>query len=99
MRDARYPQVDAVSQGLTFSSGITPASRALASSETRGRFADRVLLATEPYRFTEKHLIEVAARFGAVAADWLSADRTCAVDPLTGHVRNIAANRLRRHNR
>ncbi|MCK6385335.1 MAG: helical backbone metal receptor [Rhodocyclaceae bacterium] len=28
-------------------------------------FADRVLLATEPYRFTEQHLAEAAARFGA----------------------------------
>ena len=65
--EARYPEVDAVLQGLTFSSGITPASRALASSETRGRFADRVLLSTEPYRFTEKHLAEAAARFGAPA--------------------------------
>jgi len=45
--DARYPQVDAVSQGLTF--------------------ADRVLLSSEPYRFTEKHLAEAATRFGAPA--------------------------------
>jgi hypothetical protein len=65
--DVRYPEVDAVSPGLTFSSGITPASRALASSETPGRFVDRVLLSTEPYRFTEKHLAEAEARFGAPA--------------------------------
>lgn len=45
--DVRYPQVDAVSPGLTF--------------------IDRVLLATEPYRFTEKHLAAAAARFGAPA--------------------------------
>ncbi len=64
---ARYPEVDAVSRGLTFSSGITPASRALASSETPGRFPDRVLLSTEPYRFSEKHLAAAAARFGAPA--------------------------------
>jgi len=67
MGDARYPEVGAVSPELTFSSSITPASRALASSETPGRFADRVMLSTEPYRFTEKHLAEAAARFGAPA--------------------------------
>jgi hypothetical protein len=65
--EVRYPEADAVLQGLTFSSGITPASRALASSETPGRFVDRVLLSTEPYRFTEKHLAEAGARFGAPA--------------------------------
>ena len=45
--DVRYPEVDAVLQGLTF--------------------IDRVLLSTEPYRFTEKHLAEAEARFGAPA--------------------------------
>ncbi len=45
--EARYPEVDAVLQGLTFT--------------------DRVLLSTEPYRFTEKHLAEAAACFGAPA--------------------------------
>ena len=30
-------------------------------------FADRVMLFTEPYRFTEKHLAEAATRFGAPA--------------------------------
>jgi hypothetical protein len=30
-------------------------------------FADRVLLSTEPYRFTAQHLAEAAARFGAPA--------------------------------
>ena len=44
---ARYPEVDAVSQGLTFT--------------------QRVLLPTEPYRFTDKHLAEAEARFGAPA--------------------------------
>ncbi len=39
----RYPEVDAVLQGLTFT--------------------DRVLLSTEPYRFTENHLAEAEARF------------------------------------
>jgi len=64
----RYPEIGAVSPGLTFSSGITPASRALASSETPGRFLPgRVLLSTEPYRFTERHLAEAAERFGAPA--------------------------------
>ncbi len=42
--DVRYPEADAVSQGL-----------------------DHVLLSTEPYRFTEKHLAEAEARFGAPA--------------------------------
>lgn len=66
--EARYPDIGAVSPGLTFSSGITPASRALASSETPGRFLpDRVLLSTEPYRFTKQHLAEAAERFGAPA--------------------------------
>ncbi len=74
--EVRYPEVDAVLrpagstlgvQGLTFSSGITPASRALASSETPGRFVDRVLLSTEPYRFTSKHLAAAETRFGAPA--------------------------------
>ena len=45
--DTRYPEVDAVSQGLTF--------------------VERVLLSTEPYRFTEKHYAEAAACFGAPA--------------------------------
>ncbi len=45
--EARYPEIDAVSQGLTL--------------------IDRVLLSTEPYRFTERHLAEAAARFGAPA--------------------------------
>jgi ABC-type Fe3+-hydroxamate transport system substrate-binding protein len=45
--DARYPQLDAVSPGLTS--------------------AERVLLSTEPYRFTGQHLAEAAARFGAPA--------------------------------
>ncbi|MEZ5615364.1 MAG: helical backbone metal receptor [Rhodocyclaceae bacterium] len=45
--EARYPQLDAVSPGLTS--------------------VERVLLATEPYRFTERHLAEAAARFGAPA--------------------------------
>lgn len=43
----RYPEIDAVSPGLTL--------------------IDRVLLSTEPYRFTEQHLAEAAARFGAPA--------------------------------
>jgi hypothetical protein len=30
-------------------------------------FTDRVLLSTEPYRFTEKHLAEAEARFRAPA--------------------------------
>lgn len=34
---------------------------------SQGLIADRVLLSTEPYRFTEKHIAEVAARFGAPA--------------------------------
>jgi ABC-type Fe3+-hydroxamate transport system substrate-binding protein len=45
--EARYPETDAVSPGLTL--------------------IDRVLLSTEPYRFTERHLAEAAARFGAPA--------------------------------
>jgi ABC-type Fe3+-hydroxamate transport system substrate-binding protein len=45
--EARYPEVDAVSQRLTF--------------------VERVLLATEPYRFTAQHLAAAAARFGAPA--------------------------------
>jgi ABC-type Fe3+-hydroxamate transport system substrate-binding protein len=45
--EARYPETDAVSQGLTL--------------------IDRVLLPTEPYRFTERHLAEAADRFGAPA--------------------------------
>ncbi|GIK25912.1 MAG: iron ABC transporter [Betaproteobacteria bacterium] len=45
--EARYPEIDAVSQGLTL--------------------IDRVLLSTEPYRFTKRHLAEAAARFGAPA--------------------------------
>ncbi len=45
--EARYPETDAVSQGLTFIA--------------------RVLLSTEPYRFTEQHLAEAADRFGAPA--------------------------------
>ena len=49
------------------SAGITPAPQALASSETPGRFADRVLLSSEPYRFTEKHFAETEVRFGAPA--------------------------------
>ncbi|PKO72028.1 MAG: cobalamin-binding protein [Betaproteobacteria bacterium HGW-Betaproteobacteria-14] len=44
---ARYPEVDAVFQGLTLT--------------------DHVLLSTEPYRFSEKHLAAAAARFGAPA--------------------------------
>jgi len=65
--EVRYPEADAVLQGLTFSSGITPVPRALASSETPGRFADRVLLSSEPYRFTGKHRAEAETRFGAPA--------------------------------
>ena len=34
---------------------------------SEGLIADRVLLSTEPYRFTEKHLAQTAARFGAPA--------------------------------
>lgn len=45
--EVRYPEVDAVLQGLTI--------------------ADRVLLSTEPYRFTGKHLAEAEARFRAPA--------------------------------
>jgi ABC-type Fe3+-hydroxamate transport system substrate-binding protein len=45
--EARYPEVDAVSQGLTST--------------------QRVLLSTEPYRFTDKHLAEAEARFGSPA--------------------------------
>lgn len=45
--EARYPETDAVSPGLTL--------------------IDRVLLSTEPYRFSERHLAEAAARFGAPA--------------------------------
>lgn len=45
--EARYPEIDAVPQGLTF--------------------ADQVLLSTEPYRFTDKHLAQAEARFGAPA--------------------------------
>lgn len=65
--ELRKAEEIAVPQGLTFSSGITPTPRALASSETPGRFADRVLLSSEPYRFTEKHLAEAEARFGVPA--------------------------------
>lgn len=45
--EARYPETDAVSPGLTS--------------------ADRVLLSTEPYRFTGQHLAEAESRFGAPA--------------------------------
>ena len=65
--EARYPVVDAVSGTPTFCSGITPASKAFASSETQWRCPERVLLSSEPYRFAERHLAEAAACFGAPA--------------------------------
>jgi ABC-type Fe3+-hydroxamate transport system substrate-binding protein len=45
--EARYPEIGAVSPGLTF--------------------VQRILLSTEPYRFTDEHLAEAESRFGAPA--------------------------------
>jgi hypothetical protein len=63
----RYPEIDAVPPGLTFAAGMPSAAPAGAAGETAGRPVDRVLLASEPYRFTERHLAEAAERFGAPA--------------------------------